>query len=339
MKFAAPWMFAFLLPLAFAAWRLLRRARRSGVRFSAVGRISSGAAGWRFWVSAAAPYALLAGLALLTVAAARPRSPVGAEKKTVDAIAIAMVVDISESMNALDLTPEGERPSLQTTRLAIVKKLFAEFVSKRPDDLIGLVTFGGYASTRSPLTADHDALLHVLKGVEIPPGVVEEERMTAIGDGLATAVARLKDAKPKSKVAILLSDGVKTAGAVEPADAAEAARKLGIKVYSIGVGSRSRNTPYLQNVFGGQAIGYADMTFDEEQLKSIAATTGGMYFSVNDRDSLAKALEEIDKLETTSIEADVYGRWNEHFRIFLLAGSLLVLVAASLSMASIRRLA
>jgi Ca-activated chloride channel family protein len=126
---------------------------------------------------------------------------------------------------------------------------------------------------------------------------------------------------------------------VEPADAAEAARKLGIKVYSIGVGSRSRNTPYLQNIFGGQAIGYADMTFDEEQLKSIAATTGGMYFSVNDRDSLAKALEEIDKLETPSIEADVYGRWNEHFRIFLLAGSLLVLVAASLSMASIRRLA
>ena len=344
MSFASPWFLAALLPLVFAAWRLLRRARRSGVRFSAVARVPSGAAGWRAHVASTAPFVMIAALMLLTVAAARPRSPLAREKKSVDAIAIAMTVDVSGSMDALDLTPKGERFSRQTTRLAIVKKLFAEFVSKRPDDLIGLVTFGGYASTRSPLTADHDALLHVLKGVEIPPvaldaqgrPIAEDEQMTAIGDGLATAIARLKDSKPKSKVAILLSDGVSNAGAVEPAEAGGAQRHRSEN----GAGTKARNTPIIgRDFFGRQVVQYADMTFDEKQLKAIAKTTGGMYFAVNDRDSLEKALEEIDALETTRIEADAYDRWEEHFAFFLLSGALLVLVASSMSMASIRRLA
>ena len=348
MSFANPWMLLLFLPLAVAAWRLLRRARRSGIRFSATSRLPAKAAGWRAKAAALTPYVLLAALSLMVLAAARPRTSLAKERKSVDAIAIMMAVDVSGSMDALDLTPKGERFSRKTTRLAVVKKLFAEFVSKRPDDLIGLVTFGGYAATRSPLTADHQALLNVLKGVEIPSialdengnAISREEQMTAIGDGLATALARLKDAKPKSKVAILLSDGVSNAGAVEPAEAAEAASKLGIKVYSIGVGTKARNTPIIgRDFFGRQVVQYADMTFDEKQLKAIAKTTGGMYFAVNDRDSLEKALEEIDALETTRIEADAYDRWEEHFAFFLLSGALLVMVASSMSMASIRRLA
>ena len=231
MSFANPLMFLLLLPIAFAAWRLLRRGRRSGIRFSAVGRLPAKAAGWRAQVAALTPLILLAGLALLTVAAARPRTSLAHEKKSVDAIAIAMTVDVSGSMDALDLTPKGERFSRETTRLAVVKKLFAKFVEQRPDDLIGLVTFGGYAATRSPLTADHEALLNVLKGVEIPSiavdaqgrAIAQDEQMTAIGDGLATALARLKDAKPKTKIVILLSDGVSNTGAVEPDEAAAAA--------------------------------------------------------------------------------------------------------------------
>ena len=164
--------------------------------------------------------------------------------------------------------------------------------------------------------------------------------MTAIGDGLATALARLKDAKPKSKIAILLSDGVSNTGAVEPDEAAKAAAKLGIKVYAIGVGTRARRTPIFgRDFFGRQTGQYADMTFDEKQLKSIAKKTGGMYFPVNDRDSLENALAEIDKLETTKIDADVYDRWQEHFSFILAAGSLLSIVAVSLSMASARRMA
>ena len=348
MSFANPLLLLFFLPIAVAAWRLLRRGRRSGIRFSAVGRLPAKAAGWRAQLAALTPFILLAGLSLLTIAAARPRTSLAREKKSVDAIAIAMTVDVSGSMDALDLTPLGEKFSRETTRLAVVKKLFAEFVGKRPDDLIGLVTFGGYASTRSPLTADHEALLNVLKGVEIPSiavdaqgqAIARDEQMTAIGDGLATALARLKDAKPKTKIVILLSDGVSNAGAVEPDEAAAAAAKMGVKVYAIGVGTRASRTPIFgRDFFGRTTIQYANMTFDEKQLKSIAKKTGGTYFPVNDRDSLEKALEEIDQLETTELDADVYNRWNEHFTSFLLLGAVLVLLAVSLSMAASRRVA
>ena len=348
MSFANPWFLLAFLPLGFAAWRLLRRGRRSGIRFSAVSRLPAKAAGWRAKVAALTPFFLIIGLAALTVASARPRTSLAHEKKSVDAIAIAMTVDVSGSMDALDLTPKGERFSRETTRLAVVKKLFAEFVEKRPDDLIGLVTFGGYAATRSPLTADHEALLNVLKGVEIPSiavdaqgqAIARDEQMTAIGDGLATALARLKDAKPKTKIVILLSDGVSNTGAVEPDEAAKAAAKMGVKVYAIGVGTRSRRTPIFgRDFFGRPAIQYADMTFDEKQLRSIAKATGGTYFPVNDRDSLQNALEEIDQLETTELDADIYNRWAEHFVPFLLAGAVLVLAAVSLSMSASRRVA
>ena len=341
-------MLTLLVPLALAAWRLLRRGRKAGIKFSALGRISANAAGWRAKIAAATPLILLLGLSLFVVAAARPRTSLAREKKSVDAIAIAMTVDVSGSMDALDLTPKGVDPSRDTTRLAVVKKLFAEFVAKRPDDLIGLVTFGGFASTRCPLTADHEALLQVLRGVQIPSIAVDErgnaisgeEQRTAIGDGLATALARLKDAKPKSKIVILLSDGVSNAGAVEPDEAAGAAAKMGVKVYAIGVGTRSRRTPIFgHDIFGRTIIQHADMTFDEKQLKSIANRTGGMYFPVNDRDSLEKALDEIDKLETTALDADVFNRWREHFTPFLLAGALLAILAVSLSMLATRRLA
>ena len=337
-----------LAPLAVAAWRLLRRGRKAGIKFSALGRVAPGSAGWRAKTAAATPFILLLGLALLVVASARPRTSLAREKKSVDAIAIAMTVDVSGSMDALDLTPKGERFSRDTTRLAVVKKLFAEFVSKRPDDLIGLVTFGGFASTRCPLTADHEALLQVLGGVQIPSIAVDErgnaisgeEQRTAIGDGLATALARLKDAKPKTKIVILLSDGVSNAGAVEPDEAAGAAAKMGVKVYAIGVGTRSHRTPIFgRDIFGRTAIQYANMTFDEKQLRSIAKRTGGMYFPVADRDSLEKALDEIDQLETTKLDADVFNRWREHFRPFLLTGALLAILAVSLSVIATRRLA
>ena len=348
MSFANPWLLLLSLQLGAAAWRLLRRGRKAGIRFSAVGRLPAKTAGWRAKVAALTPFILLAGLALLVVAAARPRSPLAHESRSVDAIAIAMTVDVSGSMDALDLTPKGERFSRETTRLAVVKKLFAQFVEKRPDDLIGLVTFGGYASTRSPLTADHEALLNVLRGVQISSvaydaqgrAISGDEQMTAVGDGLATALARLKDAKPKSKIVILLSDGVSNTGAVEPDEAAAAAKKMGVKVYAIGVGTRSRRTPIIgRDFFGRETVQYADMTFDERQLKSIARTTGGLYFPVNDREALVKALEDISELETTKLEADAYDRWEEHFALFLLTGAVLVLAAVTLSMAATRRMA
>lgn len=346
MSAANPILFLLTLPLVFAAWRLLRRGRKGGIRFSAVSRLPAETAGWRAKVAALTPYLLLTGLFLLIVAAVRPRTPLAHASRTVDAIAIAMTVDVSGSMDALDLTPKGAKFSRETTRLAVVKKLFAEFAEKRPDDLIGLVTFGGYAATRSPLTADHAALLNVLKGVEIPVVALDalgrpiagDEQMTAVGDGLTTALARLKDAKPTSKIVILLSDGVSNTGAVEPEEAARAAARMGVKVYAIGIGTKSSQTPIIgRDFFGREIVQYTDMTFDEGQLKAIAQTTGGRYFGVEDRDGLKNALDEISALETTRLEADAYDRWEEHFAGFLLLGVLLVLSAVSLSMAATRR--
>ena len=339
MSFANPLLLLFFLPIAVAAWRLLRRGRRSGIRFSAVGRLPARAAGWRAQLAALTPFILLAGLSLLTIAAARPRTSLAHEKKSVDAIAIAMTVDVSGSMAALDLTPKGAKFTENTTRLAVVKKLFAEFVEKRPDDLIGLVTFGSYASTRVPLTADHEMLLNSLKGVSIPTD--RNEVQTAIGDGLAMALARLKDFKIKSKIVILLSDGDQTVeDAVAPEEAAAAAAKMGVKVYAIGIGTRAGNVPFLaRDMFGRQRVIFDLSGFDEKQLRSIAKKTGGTYFPVNDRDSLEEALKEIDQLETTKLDADVYNRWREHFVSFLLLGAILVLLAVSLSMSASRRVA
>ena len=348
MTFANPLMLLLGLPILFVAWRLLRRGRKAGIRFSAVNRLPVHAAGWRARVAALTPFLLLSALTLLVIAAARPRTPLAREKRSVDAIAIAMTVDVSGSMDALDLTPPGTRFSRETTRLAVVKKLFAQFVEKRQDDLIGLVTFGGYASTRSPLTADHAALLNVLKGVEIPSvaldaqgrAIAGDEQMTAIGDGLATALARLKDAKPKSKIVILLSDGMSNTGAVEPDEAAVAAAKMGVRVYAIGVGTRARSTPiFSRDIFGREVIQHVNMAFDEKQLKSIASKTGGMYFSVDDQNGLKQALEDISALETTPLDVDAYDQWNEFFPHFLFLGSIVMLVSTSLSMFATRRLA
>jgi len=357
MSFANPWMLTLLVPWAFAAWRLLRRGRKAGIRFSAVGRLPARTAGWRAKAAALTPYVLLTGLLLLVVAAARPRTSLAHEKKSVDALAIAMTVDVSGSMNARDLTPKGVAPSDRTSRLAIVKRLLADFVVKRPDDLIGLVTFATYAATVSPLTADHDMLQHALKGVSVPPEfsldanrqmIGERETLTAMGDGIATALARLKDAKPTSKIIILLSDGVSNTGAVTPEEATEAAKKMGVKIYIIGIGVVPEYLEYA-GLFGQRIRKRtADMEyealvealgFDPRQLERIVAATGGTYYPVNDSESLKKALEEIDQLETTKLDADVYNRWAEHFVPFLLAGAVLILLAVSLSMSATRRMA
>ena len=311
MNFAYPWCALLALPLAFAAWRLFRRSRQRGVSFSALGRLPAKRPGLRAALAAISPWVLSAAFALLVFASMRPRTPLARETRSVDAIAIAMAVDVSGSMEALDLTPQGEQYSM--------------------------------------LTADHAALLNVLKGVEIPSlalddagrAIAPDEQMTAIGDGLACALDRLKDAKPASKIAILLSDGVSNAGAVSPDEAAAAAAKLGVKVYAIGVGTKSRRTPIIMRrpFTGEKVVSYTDTTFDEGQLKSIAGKTGGRYFSVNDRDSLAAALEEIDTLEKTKLDADSWNRWNEEFAPFLLAGAALALLAVFLSVASARRIA
>jgi len=343
MTFATPYAFLLLLPWAAAAWRLYRTGKRAGVLFAPTHRLPVKTAGWRVALARTVPLLFLAGSFLLIIAAARPRTTLARERRSVNAIAIGMVVDVSGSMEALDLSPSTQN---YKTRLDVVKEMFAQFVEARPDDLIGLVTFGGYASTRAPLTADHRALVHVLKGVEIPRAqtdaqgrpVDQEETLTAIGDGLATGVARLTDAEPKTRIIILLSDGESNTGIITPDQAADAAAKIGVRVYAIGVGSNNRTPFKTRDIFGRETIAYADATFDETQLKSIAVKTNGRYFSVRDNDGLKNALEEINTLETTKIDRQVYQRFDEHFVRFLLWGAALVALALTLNMNLARRL-
>ena len=337
MTFATPLAFLLLLPWAVAAWRLYRTGTRAGVLFAPTHRLPVKTAGWRVTLARVVPVLFLLGSLLLIIAAARPRTTLSRENRSVNAIAIGMVVDVSGSMEALDLTPPGQD---YKTRLDAVKEMFAKFVEARPDDLIGLVTFGGYASTRAPLTADHRALIHVLKGVEIPHAQIDgqgrpmdqEETLTAIGDGLATGVARLTDAEPKTHIIILLSDGESNTGITTPDQAAEAAAKLGVRVYTIGVGSNNRTPFKARDMFGRETIAYADATFDESQLKAIASKTSGRYFSVRDSEGLKAALQEINTLETTKIDRQVYERFDEHFVDFLLWGAVLAALAITLNM-------
>ena len=341
MTFANPYAFLLLLPFAFAAWRMLRRSRGRGLKFSAVSRIPVKTASWRVFCATFTPYIAILGLLLLILACARPRIPLGKDRKNVDAIAIAMVVDVSGSMNALDLTPKGVAFSKDTTRLSVVKKVFADFVEKRPDDLISLVTFGTYATARTPLTSDHATLLNVLKGVEIPTG--SDEVRTAIGEGLSIGLLRVKDAKPKSKIVILLSDGDNNVGAadnaVEPELAIDAAVKLGVKVYTIGVGTKAQIVPFLATDFRGRNFVVREESgFKEALLKNIAATTSGMYFSVNDQAGLERAMKDINELETTKVEVEEWTRWVEYFPTLLALGVSLTVLASLLSMLAVRRM-
>jgi Ca-activated chloride channel family protein len=347
MRFANPIALLLFILWFIAAWRLYRRGERTGILFAPLARLPLKTAGWRLLASRLLPALFLLGMALLIIAAARPQTFMARERRTVDALAIAMVVDVSGSMEALDLSTRSALGIVtEKTRLDVVKETFAEFIQQRPDDLIALVTFGGFASTRSPLTIDHRALLHVLKGVEIPKAeldaqgrpVSQEELLTAVGDGLATALARLTDAEPETKIVVLLSDGDSNTGIFTPEQAAEAAKKLGIRVYTIGVGSGGRTPFRTRDAFGRSTIGWADVSFDETQLKEIATTTNAQYFNVRDPDGLKAALADINRLETTRIEREVMLRYHEWFIWPLLSGAALVWLTLTLSMITTRRL-
>lgn len=336
-RFAAPWAFLLLLPLAFAAWRMLRRRKTVvAIPFAPVHRLPVRTAGWRGFLARVMPYFFIAGAVLLTVAAARPQSCFTRERKTTDAIAIAMVVDVSGSMEALDLTKGDPTAADAQTRLDVVKECFGDFIAERPDDLIALIAFGGYATTRSPLTADHEALLQILKATAIPgteydaegAPVSQEELLTAVGDGLTTACARLENAEPKSKIIVLLSDGVSNTGVFTPDFAADVAKGLGIKVYTIGVGSNSGQAPFrVKDAFGRTRVAYGQTEFNDTELKNIAEKTGGRYFNVRDNEAFRAAMDDIDKLETTKVTRNVYNNYSERYLPFLVAGALAACLA------------
>ncbi len=269
------------------------------------------------WLSKLRPllFALrLAALAAIIVAMARPRTVDESTRiKTTKGIDIVMAIDVSASMLARDLRP---------SRLEALKTVAARFISARPNDRIGLVEYAGESYTKTPLTSDKSIVLSSLKGLRyntvIDPG-------TAIGMGLATAVNRLKESRAKSKVIILLTDGVNNTGFIDPKIASELAVEFGIKVYTIGLGTNGMaQSPIGIRPDGSFQYGSIQVEIDEELLKEIAATTGGRYFRATSTTKLNEIYDEINKLEKTDIEEFRYTNYEEKFRpLALLALALL----------------
>ncbi|HEX7493526.1 MAG TPA: VWA domain-containing protein [Bacteroidales bacterium] len=240
-------------------------------------------------------------ITLLIIVVARPQTTDKFQDVTTEGIDIVLTQDISGSMLARDFRPD---------RLEASKNIATEFISGRPFDRIGLVVFSGESFTQCPLTTDHAVLINLLR--EIQSGMIEDG--TAIGMGLATAVNRIKDSKAKSKVIILLTDGVNNRGEIAPATAADIAKTFGIRVYTIGVGTQGM-APYPVNTPYG--IQYQDMPveIDEGILQEIAQKTGGKYFRATDNDKLIQVYKEIDKLEKSKIDVRQFSRKEERYMI------------------------
>jgi len=298
------------------------------------------------------PWLRILGMCLIVVALARPQSGREEFRIRTEGIAIEMCIDRSGSMRALDFPVDGKR----VNRLDAVKRVFRQFVAGesdfagRPDDLIGLVVFGGFADAKCPPTLDHGALLDILKTVQIPEPIrdqqgqvinerlLQEEQATAIGDAIAVAVDRLKDVKSKSRVIVILSDGENTAGVVQPVEAAEAAAAFGIKIYSIGVGTTGMAPFPAIDAFGREVLQAQPVRLDEETLKALADKTNGKYFNASDTEALAKVYAEIDRLEKTETEGRIYTEYREVFQAAMLPGIILVLFQVLLGTTRFRSL-
>ena len=245
-----------------------------------------------------------AALALLIVAIARPRSSTEIEKIDTEGIDIVLAMDVSTSMLARDFKPD---------RISAAKDIAIEFISQRPSDRIGIVVFAGESYTQCPLTTDRATLINLMK--EVQTDLIEDG--TAIGNGLATAVARMADSDAKSRVVILLTDGVNNSGEIAPLTAAEIANTYGVRVYTIGVGANG-TAPYPVMTPWGVDIQRVEVEIDEDLLKSIAETTGGRYFRATDNTKLAEIYSEINRMEKARTTIDSFPVYKELFTRYAL---------------------
>ncbi len=330
MNFEHPWLLLLLLLIPVVAWRIHAARQVVAVSFSSTQIAAALSPTWRQRLAWLPTALLLTALGLIIISLARPQE--GREQTLInmEGIALQMVVDRSSSMLALDFQLNEQR----VDRLTAIKHVAAEFVQGeqpqkflfadhvqlqgRASDLIGLVTFAGFADAVTPPTLDHGFLLSQLNHVQI--ATTRDEDGTAIGDAIALAVEKLnalnykkQDAqKIKSKVIILLTDGENNAGELEPLKAAELAQTMGIRIYTIGVGTRGRAPfPVRVGFSGRQMLQWMDVNIDEDTLRKVAAATGGKYFRATDTESLTHIYAEIDQLEKTEIESKQFVDYRE----------------------------
>jgi Ca-activated chloride channel family protein len=261
---------------------------------------------------------------MIVISIARPRSSEELSKVDTEGIDIVLAMDVSTSMLARDLTPD---------RINASKDIAIEFISQRPSDRMGIVVFAGESFTQCPLTTDRATLINLMK--EVQTDLIEDG--TAIGNGLATAVARLKDSDARSRVVILLTDGVNNSGEVSPQTAAEIAKTYGVRVYTIGVGKEGMAPYPVMTPFGVQ-VQNMKVEIDEKLLKEVAESTGGRYFRATDNTKLAEIYSEINKMEKAKTTVDSFPVYKELFGPFALAALFALLLELFLKWFIIRRL-
>lgn len=325
IEFQHPWLLLLLLLLPVIWWfSAERNGRIERLRFAHSSSVDLQSI--RVYLVRYLPILRYAGLAFIILALARPRLTLKEENIKAEGIDIMMVMDLSSSMLARDFNPD---------RITASKRMAQTFVDKREYDRIGLVVFSGESYTQSPLTTDHKILKELLFSLQV--GMLEDG--TAIGMGLASAVNRLKDSEAESKVVILLTDGVNNQGYIKPMTSAEIAKEIGVKVYTIGVGSMGVAEAPVRKRSNGQFIfGLDRVQIDEELLQNISEMTGGKYFRAVDEVSLENIYSEIDRLEKTEIEVSEFRRYSEEFRIFLRWALLLTILEWLLSITVLKKI-
>jgi len=305
--FAQPWALLLLLLAPLVGWWYYRQRdqRYPNLRMSSLAALA-GVSSWRTRLRILLPWLRGVALVALVIALARPQRTLQEESIKAEGIDIVLAMDLSSSMLAQDFSPN---------RLEASKQVAIDFVNKRLYDRISIVAFAGEAFTSCPLTTDHDVVRTFISTLAC--GALEDG--TAIGQGLATAINRVKDSEVVSKIIILLTDGVNNAGYLPPEMAANIAREFGIKVYTIGVGSQGEAlTPVSRDPFGRYRYDIAKVEIDEALLMQIAETTDGRYFRATSQEELQKIYDLIDQLEKTTIETTVVKRYQERFRGFAL---------------------
>jgi Ca-activated chloride channel family protein len=326
VTFAYPWVlyFLFVIPLMGLWYWVKGRKSQPSINYSSLAIFSQLKPTWRERLKYTPNILRMFAVALLIIALARPQNFQSGENIYSEGIDIAMVLDISGSMLAEDFKPN---------RLDAAKKVIDDFVQARTSDRIGLVVFARDAFTQCPLTIDYSVLRNLLN--EIKSGMIEDG--TAIGNAIANGVNRLKDSKAKSKVMILLTDGVNNAGEVDPISAAQIAKTFNIRVYTIGVGTRGEAPYPVQTPFG---IRYqmVPVEIDENVLNEIAKTTDGEYFRATNNKKLEEIYETIDKLEKTKLEITSYSNAKELYYSWLGGGIILLVLELGLSGTVLRKL-
>lgn len=331
LRLASPWYLLLLLVLVLLFLRTRRSAgagQRAGLRYADVLRTQAAVRSWRIALQPLLPALRWLTLALFIVALARPQLVDAQQVIKGEGVDIALALDISGSMASLDFEPNN--------RLQAAKEVITAFIGQRPYDRIGLTVFASEAFAQSPLTIDHAVLDRLLDQAQLATDLKIDDG-TAIGLGLATAANMLKDSTAKSKVIILLTDGVNNAGQIDPLTAAEAAKSLGIKVYTIGAG-RPGQVPMPQDTVFGRRVVMVESEIDEATLQKIADKTGGLYFRATDQAGLQKIYDQINQLEKSQVEIRTFQRYGELAPWLLIPALTFMLIEMGLRQTILRKI-